>query len=78
MFRKIIRCPMSFFDVTPIGRLLNRFSKDMDEGLTLVLCLIIVYQLYSLVVSANYHSNLCHGGYVFACVRQFVCLFVHL
>lgn len=31
MFRKIMRCPISFFDVTPAGRILQRFSKDMDE-----------------------------------------------
>jgi len=24
---------MRFFDVTPSGQILNRFSKDMDEGL---------------------------------------------
>uniref|UniRef100_A0A8C9WQW9 ATP binding cassette subfamily C member 12 n=1 Tax=Scleropages formosus TaxID=113540 RepID=A0A8C9WQW9_SCLFO len=31
MFQKIINSPMSFFDTTPTGRMVNRFSKDQDE-----------------------------------------------
>uniref|UniRef100_A0A668W2X7 ATP-binding cassette, sub-family C (CFTR/MRP), member 12 n=1 Tax=Oreochromis aureus TaxID=47969 RepID=A0A668W2X7_OREAU len=31
LFKKIIDSPMCFFDTTPTGRLLNRFSKDQDE-----------------------------------------------
>ncbi|XP_060079358.1 ATP-binding cassette sub-family C member 5-like [Ylistrum balloti] len=31
IFRKVLSCPMKFFDTTPVGRIINRFSSDMDE-----------------------------------------------
>ncbi len=29
MLRNILHSPMAFFDTTPLGRILNRFSKDI-------------------------------------------------
>uniref|UniRef100_A0A671UTK7 Multidrug resistance-associated protein 4 n=1 Tax=Sparus aurata TaxID=8175 RepID=A0A671UTK7_SPAAU len=47
MFNAVIRTPVRFFDVNPIGRVLNRFSKDiglMDS--TLPITFVDFYQLF--------------------------------
>lgn len=29
MFNKVLKTPMRFFDINPLGRIMNRFSKDI-------------------------------------------------
>lgn len=30
MLRGVLRAPLTFFDTTPIGRIISRFAKDID------------------------------------------------
>ncbi|XP_045564000.1 ATP-binding cassette sub-family C member 12 isoform X4 [Salmo salar] len=57
MFRNILNSPMSFFDTTPTGRIVNRFSKDQDEVDTMLpfnmenflqFCLMVTYTIITI------------------------------
>lgn len=53
MLKRILRCPAEYFDRTPVGRLLSRFSKDvmtLDIDLPMVIYS-VVYCLFSVIFS---------------------------
>ncbi|KAG8321749.1 Canalicular multispecific organic anion transporter 1 [Homalodisca vitripennis] len=61
MLQRVLRAPMSYFDTTPLGRIINRFSKDIDTcdtmlSLNLSAFLGLTIQVIATVVVITYST----------------------
>jgi len=61
MLHSVIRSPMSFFDTTPIGRIVNRFSADTDTidndlPVTIQKWLECVFRVFSTIIVISYST----------------------
>ncbi|EEC06752.1 multidrug resistance protein, putative [Ixodes scapularis] len=77
MFEAVMKAPLSFFDVTPSGRLLNRFGKDIDQ-LDVRLPIVAHLTLHCLLFFASSVVLICVylPSYVLIVVPVVVCLLV--
>lgn len=54
MLHRVLRCPMSFFESTPVGRIMSRFSKDIDilDVMLPMTCYWFVHCVFAVILSS--------------------------
>ena len=77
MLRSVMKSPMAFFDSTPAGRVINRFSKDMDESKRNFSSLFfLVYYILS-AVCLHYSFSGCQNALLHRiCCTSYVFMFI--
>ncbi|CAG5123107.1 unnamed protein product [Candidula unifasciata] len=63
MLSRVLHAPMSFFDTTPVGRIINRFSKDIDDvdneiPMTFLMWLDCMFAVASTIIIISYSTPL--------------------
>lgn len=67
LLQQILRLPMTFFDTTPLGRIINRFSKDVDVVDNVLPQVIRAWILLFVNVSCTY-SSYSIQSLIFSCI----------
>lgn len=70
-FQNLLHGTMQFFDSTPIGRILNRFSKDIDRSVVRTFCLFSNNLWFKAWITK---CRLRLNSFAFICCSQCLCL----